>query len=95
MLLLRSASLALSTRFNMLQQQGNCIRAAAFYLVPARADIRYGGVAGLFSFNMFEKIVLAAGRMCAATLKTRRSMGLCCFKMPSKVLLELERPVTL
>lgn len=79
----------------MFQQQCNGIWTIAFYFVSTRAHKRYGRAAGLSSFNVFEKIILATGRMRAATLENRRLMGPRCFNMPSKVLLELERPVTL
>lgn len=79
----------------MFQQQCNGIWAVAIYFVSTRTHKRYGRAAGLFSFNVFKKIILATGRMRAATLENRSPMGPRRFNMPSKVLLELERPVTL
>lgn len=93
-LLLRSASLALSTEFNMLQHQVSWIWAAAFYPIPTRAEKRYNGAAGPFAY-MFVKFVFAAEWELAVTLNNRRSMRLRGLKMPLKVFLEAEIHVTL
>ncbi|UKZ72028.1 uncharacterized protein TrAtP1_012966 [Trichoderma atroviride] len=82
-------------RLSLMVKRINCVRVIALNAISAQADKRHSRAAGPLPFDMLEKVVLATGLIRAATLKSRRSMGHCCFKVPSKVFFEPEKLVAI